>query len=276
MGRLIVPRGPNFGVMQNNLTATPSTTTVGTLATSNASANTKGTWVECITSTNYDVWAISVVLVNVFTSGSAIRMLVDIGVGANPNETVIIPDILCGANGNMNNGLPFFTAPIFIPKGTRIVARCQDAVGSDTVSVTLFLHGGGSTVPWRAFRRAESIGTTSSGASGGLAHTAGSSGSESTWTNIGSTTTHMLDAIMPMVQNDTVTALNALVYHLEIGIASTTLCEYVFFTSTAETISTIFPLCPHYCHVPAGTQLMIRAECSGTAQSLQYGVLGFY
>lgn len=277
MGRLIVPRGPNFGVMQNNLGATPGASTPGSAVTSNASANQKGIWAQLIASANYDVFGISLMICNTFTGGAANHFLVDIGVGANPNETVIVPDILCGAMGAGTGGLYPMFLPIFIPKGTRISARCQDGAGSDVANVTVFLHGGGPTnPPWRCFSRAESIGTTSSGASSGLAHTAGNSGAESTWTNIGSTTAHTLEAIMPMVQSDTVTVVNALAYHLELGIASTTLCEYFFCTATTESIVCMFPAIPHYCHVPVGTQLMIRAECSGTAQAFQYGILGFY
>jgi hypothetical protein len=226
--------------MQNNLSATPSGSTPGVTVTSNATANTKGVWTQLIASTNYDVFGITICVVNVFTSAAAIRMLADIGIGANPNETVIVPNIMVGANGNINNGLPFFTLPMFIPKGTRISGRCQDAVGGDTCSIVLFLHGGGQQ-PWHTFSRGESIGTVSSGASGGLAHTAGSSGAESTWTNIGSVTAHALEAVIPMVQSDTVTALNAMIYHVEIGINSVTLCEYLFSTTATEVVNMLAP-----------------------------------
>lgn len=262
--------------MQNNLSATPNAATPGVTVTSNATANTKGVWTTLIATANYDVYGMTICVNNVFTSAAAIRMLVDIGIGANPNEVVIIPDLMVGANGNLNNGTGFLFLPIFVPKGTRISARCQDAVGGDTCNIMLFLHGGGRFPPWRSFSRAESIGTVNSGASGGLAHTAGSTGVESTWTNIGSVLAHNVEALMIMVQHDTNTTMTTLVYHVEIGIASVTLCEYLFFTMSTEVINMLVPAIPHYCHVPKGTQLMIRAECSGTAISLQYGILGLY
>lgn len=263
-----------FGAMANNLANPPVVGNIGTPAiTSGATANTKGTYQTLHASTPYDCYGFSLAIVNVFTAGAAINMLVDIAVGAAAAERVIVPNVLAGASGNATQGAyaPFF--PIFIPKGTRISARSQDSVGSKIVSVAVFLHGGG-VPPWPVFTACENYGAVTA-TSKGLAHTAGTS-AESTWTNVGSVTGRQIGAILPMIQSDTVAALNALAYAMELGIASTLLAEYYFSTTTSEAVNSLLPTMPHFCKIPASTQMMIRCMCGGTGQSLQYGILGFY
>lgn len=270
---MIFPK-PNFSAMQNNFAATPSNTVPGTTITSHASANTKGNYSQLISSTNYDVYGISLGMSASSLAGSAINTLLDIAIGGAGSEVTIVDNLLCGSFTISGNALPSIFLPLFIPKGTRIAARCQDAIGSDTVNAAICLHGGASYRPWRTFSKCETIGAVAA-TSKGLVHTAGNTGAESTWADIGSPLARDIGAIFPVAQcNLAITA--ALAYHLEFGVGAATFAEYFIATTTNEVVSSIFPNIPHYCTIPSGSQLQIRAECSGAGEQVQFGLLGFY
>ena len=70
--------------------------------------------------------------------------------------------------------------------------------------------------------------------------------------------------------------MNNLAYHMEWGYSSTTLGERYFAGSNVEMVGNFMPSVLDYVTIPSGTQLEVRAECSGTGESLGYSLLGFY
>lgn len=64
--------------------------------------------------------------------------VLDIGIGAQGSESVLIPDIVVGAGYSIMSGVcgPFF---VRIPKGTRVAARCQASSGSAALRTGVIL-----------------------------------------------------------------------------------------------------------------------------------------
>lgn len=272
---LMLPRA-SLGLTQNNLTATPSQAAHGTSVPASSTANTKSSWVQLFAATNFDVWGITLSL-GVDSASAAVRSnLYDIGVGPAASEQVLLSNIMSTAGGNIatNPQFPIFI-PVFIPAGVRVAARHQSNASSQGCRLVMFLHGGATSPPWAVFSGGDGIGVDTTD-SGGLSHTAGSTGVESTWTNLGSTLARSYGAMLPMIGLGTDSNLASGVYHAEFGIGSTTMAEYMFGTSSTEYITCLMPNIPFYGNFPAGTQMQVRAECSGAADDLDYALLGLY
>ena len=116
-----------------------------TTVTASGTAHTKGSWVELDASTSQDASFINVGCSNTAVSGTDTGMLVDIGIGGSGSEVVLIPNILAGwqptgasANASKQRNSGF---PVFIPAGSRLSARCQAVIVSDTVDVGVRLLG---------------------------------------------------------------------------------------------------------------------------------------
>lgn len=260
-----------FSKLEHNLPATPlATPNIGTIITGGG-ANTKGNYSsgELIASTTYDSYMISVIGAGTQTAATATNALLDIGIGASGSESTIIENLAMGWTlGRAYN------IPIYIPKGTRIAARCQGQIASETVGVAIWLHSGPSNPPWPVFSKLTSYGADTA-TSSGLAHTPGTSGAESTWTNIGSTLAQNTWGFMlGLGFNGADTTLTAQSQHWEVGINSTMLAEFGCLTWTNEEISGPYPDFPYMQYVASGTQMMIRAESSGTPESMRVILYG--
>lgn len=265
---------PKFGMaaMQSVLPATPATTSP--LGNTPGAINTKSTWQQVVAATSFDVAGVTIIPNITNIVGAATNMLLDIGVGAAASEQVLISNMLGGGSGSLRQNQSQVFFPVSIPKGQRVAWRLQSNPAR-TLRIYIFFHGGASWAPWPLYSGVDCIGADTS-TSSGLAHTAGNTGTESTWTNIGSVTARQYRAVQLVVQTDTSITVGDLAYHAEIGYSSTTIAEYWFATDTNERCGNIFPFMPHPVNIPTGTQMMIRAECSGTGEALQYGILAFY
>lgn len=273
----LILRSPRLRPWQNNLSATPNTGGAGwgTSVPAAGSANTKSGWVELIASTNYNAFGFSLIIGGDSASATVVKNLFDIGIGAASSEQPLISNILHNSGGLFTSGGYTQFYPIYIPAGSRISARHQSNVASQAGRIQIFLHGIGDIPPWKAFSGAEGVGVDTS-TSGGLSHTPGNTGAESTWTNIGSTLARRYGAFMPMIGTGSSTTMTSLAYHIEFGINSTALTEYYFCGNNTENISFVSPPGPFYGNFETGAQMMVRAECSGTADNLEFALLGFY
>jgi hypothetical protein len=128
-----------FGAAANQIAAlgSLSASSLGTAVPTHASANTKGAWVEFSAAAPFDIaW----LLVNIaFRSTAARDALLDIGVGAEGSEQVIISDIQISNSASIGcwqTGLRF---PVHIPAGARIAMRSQCSTGG-TTTLTVVMH----------------------------------------------------------------------------------------------------------------------------------------
>jgi len=274
---LMLPQTSIVG-SQSNFSATPSVTASGTTVTASGSTNTKGAWAELITTTNFEVLGFSLSVSATGLSGSQRNMLLDLGVGAAGSEQVVLSNINLGSVAaivsNRANVLAHYF-PVRIAAATRIAARIQSGTASQAVNVMITVNGQASSPPGLLFAGVDMLGANT-GTSNMVALTAGTLGAESAWTNIGSTTARQYFAIMPMVAQNNNAAMTVRGYHVEVGYSSTTIAEYYFSTTAEEDVGQLMPPWPHLCRIPTGTQMQVRAECSGVGESLSYGILAYY
>lgn len=227
-------------------------------------ANTKGSWVQLIASTDIRstlLWLIPDSAV-VATTATRCNIALDIGIGAASSEIVVISNYL-GFSCKVNeNGDPCMI-PLVIPKGSRVAARIAGTVASETMRLGVIVVGGGPH-PFPAGPRCETLGVT---LTLGTTVTAGSANTKGSWVSIGSPTTRSWQWILPAFALVD-TSANTADYLFDIGvqIGGT---DYVLIpdiaiqTTTAEAMSQprlIFP-----CSLPPGSQL--RARCQSTTGS---------
>lgn len=236
-----------------------------TTVTAAGSADTKGSWTEIIAAAAYDfdVKFIDVTFADTRQSGTDTSMLVDIGIGGSGSEVVVIPNLLAGHR----HGDPYITTrvPISVAAGTRISARCQSCIASDTVLVTIDLYGGQQFTSVRTFGRATTYGVTDSGATKSTAL-----GDDGTWVELDASIANPIRAMVLMYDmgsaddgagdfggDDNVVAVG-------IGSASSEVQLYgggFVRSESNESIQIAHPLTgyiPMSLNIPAGTRLAAR------------------
>lgn len=106
------------------------TTTSGIEIDPGAAENTKGAWVEITPSTDQDIRYL--ILSYDFysnTTATQARMFIDVAVGANGSERIVLPDLFSQLSTESDTPHPPFHAlPVFIPKGSRIAVRAQSTI----------------------------------------------------------------------------------------------------------------------------------------------------
>jgi hypothetical protein len=272
MGLLLQPIR-SVMLSSGNLQATPSTTSAGTSIAANASIHTKGLWTQLIASTTYDSYGFWLCANNSLSAGADTSQLLDIGVGANPNEVAILPNYLAGSRG-AGGWTKFVFIPLFIPRGTRVSARNQALISADTVHVLVMPVYGSSRPTQRIYTGCDAYGVDTAD-SGGTAHTPGNTGAESTDANVGTTLTRDYKAVLPALQFPGTTAGND-AFHWEITDGTNTFAEWVNSTGSSETVDVLQPNVPLEFPLKAGTQLMVQAESNTTGTLHDVAFYCFY
>lgn len=221
--------------------------------------NTKGAYSTLIASSAADATMLRVQFGNSFVTATQIQQLVDIATGAAASESVIIANIQAGSAGVVigsaaNKGIDLWF-PVNIPAGTRISARMQDAVGSDTVDVHVSLYGGGLTSAG-----IDTMGAAT-GTSNGVSVTAGAN-AYGAWTEISASTAANYRYVIPSIQTGEV-AWTSFDNLIQIGTGAAA-AEVAILTEEFKTFSTevvtellIQPF-KTLATVPSGTRLSVR------------------
>lgn len=275
---LMIPKPQTILTELNNWNASPSSSIFGISVPAHATIHTKSAWVEMFAAAalTYDVYGISVVISNDALGATAVGNIYDIGVGAAAAEVVLIPDILNSGPVSVRGvAIKEFYFPIFIPKGTRIAARHQSSVTVQPGNVSITLHGSNGMVGPNVFAGCDSYGADLA-TSKGTSHTVGNNGSYSAWANLGATLTRDYSALQLMATLGSAGTLASLSHYWQIGVNSTLLRHYMSTQSTSEDLGWIYPVQPLYGNFALGTQIMMRGQCSGTADNLTFGFLAFY
>lgn len=120
----------------------PASTDLTTI-TSNVSANTKGSWTEIVSSTDFAASGMDL-MISVIDGDRS--FLFDIGIGSGGSESVVVPNIpACGRSTREITSLVYY--PLFIPSGARISARCQDSIGGGDMLFAICLRSTGTYNP---------------------------------------------------------------------------------------------------------------------------------
>lgn len=179
---LLIPR-QTLTKVETTLTA--ANAEFGAQITASATPHTKGSPTELVAATAYDAFGIIVYVGDTAVTSSNTRVLVDIMTGAGGSEAVLIPNLLAGniaASAAASGGPCAYFFPLYIPAGTRLSARAQGLVVSETVrvAITLLQH----QIPGKWYgQRVTAYGPNTS-TSTGVAHTPGTGGSYATTTQI--------------------------------------------------------------------------------------------
>jgi len=251
----------------NNLPATPSASQWGTRATASATPHTKGSWAQVVASMPFDAYGFWLFWGGTSTTTTRTDQLMDIGFGT----TVVIPDLLTGWTSSNQ-----LYIPLFIPKGTQVQIRVQALIASDTIDCQFHFLGGPALPPFAPYVGCDAYGIATA-SSQGSTHTPGDTGAESAWASIGSTLSRDYSGVL-MMQGGVFsgTAMTAIAYHWEVGYSSTTLAEWYAIGNTSEILLKSIPGLVVEVPLPAGTQLQVRGEASGTAQAYDVALYCFY
>lgn len=263
---------------QNNLVATPSATQWGTRLTAHATPHDKGAYATLMTTT-YDVYGFWLGVNGSATAATQTDMLMDIAIGP-AQEHVIVPTLPVGWRSVATGASPgelLLWFPIYIPAGTLVSARIQALITIDTLDVVMFANAGSAGLRKEDFfTGCDAYGVTLA-ASQGTSHTPGNTGALSTAADIGSVTSKDYGAVMFMAQGTLAnTTMNTLAYHWELVRGGQTVCVWYAGTTSSEFTTGPFPPAPFHRNIPAGTQLQVRGECSGTAQAQDVILHCFY
>lgn len=119
----------------SRLTRTSSTdaTRLYTSVTTNASANTKGNWVELVSAAPAGVGMVRLFCLDTGASGGNGNALVDLGVGAAGAESVAVANIAIGYSQNLPQPA-VIDIPLAVAEGARIAVRWQSARASATAA----------------------------------------------------------------------------------------------------------------------------------------------
>jgi len=272
---------PAWLAFETNLTATP-VAGAGNLITAAGTAHVKGAWTSCIDPVDYDSYGLWIGLNDSAVANTRTDQLLDIAIGPSGggSEQVIVSNLICGwsATGAASAtymGRRFFL-PIFIPKGVRVSARIQALIVSDTMHLQIGLLGGESNLGWPICMGMDDYGVDTA-TSGGTSHTPGNSGAYSAYTNLGSTLSRNYKGVLMLPQgtmSDTV--MGSLAYYWQAAISSGTIASWQYETTTGENVTGPWPGQPFMAELPSGTQMQVRATCSGTAEAQDVGMYCLY
>ncbi len=239
----------------------------GTIITADSTSHVKGVWVELVASTGFDVTKMIVWGHGTSQTSTNTAMLVDIGIGTSTNEKVLIADIPCGHSSfALDNGLSVF--PISIPAGTRISARNQAVIASDTIAIGLALFG---STPWDQqshFQVVDTMGTTSAASHGKLI-------TGNSITEIIASTAEDYKALGWAADNADETSSDNAVFTMDIlvgaGAAEKILVSDLSWrTSASERIDEAYPpkgILPIRLNIPSGSRLSVQRQPSDTDRS---------
>ncbi|MCS6302369.1 MAG: hypothetical protein H8K07_01685 [Nitrospira sp.] len=249
----------------------PSQGFYGPIITANATVHTKGAYAELVAATTYDWYGFWISMSGVAVSATRTDMLLDVAIGGAGSEQVILPNLMAGWTMGGSGNILYI--PIYIPRGTRLSARCQAVVSGDQTGVMLWGMAGHSGLPGPLFSQADDYGTVLA-SSKGAAHTPGN-GVLSTATNVGGTTSRIYGAVLLMVAPDTTTVTaRGVTWNLVFG--GQAYAEWFDLETAAEQLVGPLPPAPNFCSVPAGTQLQVQGTSGGAGNAHTVILYGFY
>jgi hypothetical protein len=236
-----------------------------------AAANTKGSYVQMVSSTPFDSERLSITFYSL-TYGTYDNLF-DIAIGAASSESDIISNILVCRSSSYHIGSSY-EFPVRIKAGTRISGRSQGEYSSANnfrVSLTL-LRGGWSYI--RGFDVCDTYGANTGNSGGVAVDPGGTINTKGSWSQITSSTSRDAKGFILIIGNnsDYTRDSSAYYWNVDVGIGASG-SEQVIFPNWGvvvhSSVSTIFPQASPFIpmHIPAGSRLSARASCSGNGST---------
>lgn len=244
------------------LGAVTSGSTQGTAVTPNASANTKGSYVEFTSSLSDNTTGL--IVVGNGTAPASGDILLDIATGAASSETDVIANIpFARVNSVFESWTRFF--PLKIASGSRIALRTQCSGASGGATFVLYAIKEETT-----FSNMDSIvtyGANTADSGGTSIDPGGTANTKGSWTEITSSTSADIDWLTLCIGNQANAARSAAFWHLDIGTgaagAETAVIQNLWFRCDATNTlinSGGFPPLP--VSIASGTRIAVRAQSS--------------
>jgi hypothetical protein len=247
-----IQRGPNaVGDSQ----ATGSVT-----VTASATINTKGAWTQLEAATAQDHGMLVIQPDDVQVSATNTSTLLDIGVGAAGAELVILPNVNMGGWGHGT----LFSAPLFIPEGSRVAVRIASVIASKAFSMRV------NFIPCPTMADAaqfcETWGASTATSQGTTLTTPSVAGTKTAWQQISAGITRDTSWIAWSLANAG-TNISANKGGFDIGYGGAGAEQPLVQDARWEQLGTEqFRPC-HFvvpCNLPAGTRLAVRWDSTGT------------
>lgn len=237
---------------------------MGASVTSGA-ANTKGSYAELLASATYDAQGFFLWMQKAGHSNNDV--LVDVAVGAAASETIIVNNLV---GPNVGNGeCTQYYIPLPIPAGTRLSARCQ-AVGASDVSKIGVTLASGHPLGWSG-GSVTTYGANTTDSGGVSVDPGGTANTKGAYSELTSSTTYDHRALILAIgeQNNFVRSSSGFRIDLAVGAGGS---EQIIIPDILMAQSAggdnFMPRSFHFrTHIPAGSRIAVRAQCSITDAS---------
>lgn len=254
---------------------TNESTTELTWLTASSTANTKGAWTELIAASSFDYHGVWFNVGHVFNVSSF--LLIDIAIGGAGSEVVIMPNLSTCRRAITNDGSASAVfLPLFIPKGSRISARCQSTVASGQVQVGL-MGIGGTPQQMVAYQRMADYGTVLADSRGTQIFN-GAINVKSVFQELEAVTAHPIKSLMVNLVGDTSLHSEPNLVDICVGAEGSEVVLvpniFLFAETTIDYVMDTFHG-PFPVDIPAGTRLSARCQSSVVAYTPFLIVHGF-
>lgn len=265
-------RGRYFEDIGQTLPGAALTTEV-TLTSDGTTPNIDTAWSEVVSSTSQPINQITIGSNSVNYNNTQDRStLVEIGIGAASSEVVIVPYINFGGKPEGYS----YSIPIFIPAGTRIAIRMRSARLNNAQTYYVALRT--TNRFFKPSPRALIGMGTNAANSRGTDLPIGSAGVKGAWTQIISSTTQPLSALILGFDASGDTLLNTSPGYVDIAVGGAGSEQiiipdvYVRFFNTEMVHSAANPI--YACDIPRGARISARVSVSSTANSVALNIIG--
>ena len=232
----------------------------GATITAGATAHVKGAWAEHWASTPFEFQGLYLdVLPN-----TNVNYLLDIGIGPAASEVVIISNMyFCRAHVRSRM---FFPIPIIIPKGSRVVARCQ----SSTANVTFYAVMYGYALGFKSAQslsRCLTLGDDPSLSRGTLIDPGAVANTKGAWVPFSTSISFPVSHVIVSLGNNLNNVMSNCSWWLDIGIGAAgsekvVVPDLYFLGATTENLFPDVFSIP--VSLPKGERLSMRASCTIT------------
>lgn len=265
--------GSTMAAVETASVGAVTATSRGTTLTANASANTKGTYVELTSSSPIDADGF---LLTATVPTVAIDHMIDIAVGAASSEVVVLANFAFELF--FEAGAPSVFIPVPIPAGSRISARVQGSTGSATIDVSLILVKGGFAGVMQVGTATTYGADTATSTGTNIPYSGSTNTKNTTWTELSASTTGHTRALLILVGLRGAVNANGTSSLLDIGVGAASSEVAVVPNLAVQSDSTtdrFFPLARLVpADIPAGSRLSARAQHSGNV-TYDIIVIGF-
>jgi hypothetical protein len=252
---------PTFTGPQSQETIAVGADDIPVTLTSGGTAGTKGSYTQLIASTAADAYCLWLWARGVSASAGDGRCLIDIAVGPSGSERIVLPDLNFGAAPATASMERQMGIPIYVPKGSRIAARCQRDTASGTVTIGWMLDEQ-PVWPGTVGQIGTSYGVNATNTRGVVITTG--SGAFGTWQQVVASTTSPHGWWWPGIDvgGDTTQSAVACIVQLGVGASGSeqVIGTWHFRATAAEELGGPHRPLPVYHPLPAGVRLAVRAS----------------